>query len=114
MLSSGAKRLKIVIQELDIFILTGELVRGLGKIHVDMIEVTEGKMVRTLGGLGVDIAVDDVEDGAKVIWLGPAVFYPFVLNESSEEDDNLFAVGLDAIGSVDIDERDAMRSTDQL
>ena len=74
MLSSGAKRLKIIIQKLDIFILTGELVRGFGKIHVDMIEVTESKMVRTLGGLGVDVAVDDVEDGAKVLWLGPAVF----------------------------------------
>ena len=96
--------MKIIIQELDIFILTGELVRGFGKIHVDMIEVTEGKMVRTLGGLGVDVAVDDLEDGAKVLWLGPAIFYPFILNESSEEDNNLFAVGLDAIAGVDIDE----------
>ena len=52
--------MKIIIQELDIFILTGELVRGVGKIHVDMIEVTEGKMVRALGGLEVDVAVDDV------------------------------------------------------
>ena len=60
MLCSGAKRLKIIIQELDIFILAGELVRGFGKIHVDMIEVTEGKMVRALGGLEVDVAVDDV------------------------------------------------------
>ena len=104
MLCSGAKRSKIIIQELDIFILTGELVLGFGKIHVDMIEVTEGKMVRTLGGLGVDVAVDDLEDGAKVLWLGPAIFYPFILNESSEEDDNLFVVGLDAIAGVDIDE----------
>ena len=79
-----------------------------------VIEVTEGKVVWTLGGLGVDVAVDDVEDGAKVLWLGPAVFYPFVLNESSGEDNDLFAVGFDAIGSVDIDERDAMRSTDPL
>ena len=68
-----------------------------------VIEVTEGKVVWTLGGLGVDVAVDDVEDGTKVLWLGPAVFYPFVLNESSEDDDDLFAVGLDAIGGVDID-----------
>jgi hypothetical protein len=59
--------LKIIIQELDIFILTSELVRGFGKIHVDMIEVTEGKMVRTLGGLGVDVAVDDVIDDVKLI-----------------------------------------------
>ena len=94
---SALKRLKVVIQELDIFILTSKLVRGLGKIHVDMIEVPEGEMVGTLGGLGVDVAVDDVEDGTKVLWLGPAVFYPFILNESSEEDDNLFAVGFNAI-----------------
>ena len=114
LLSSGAKRLKIVIEELDIFILTGELVRCLGQIHVDMIEVTEGEVVGTLGGLGVDVAVDDVEDGTKVLWLGPAIFYPFVLNESAEEDNNLFAVGLDAIGGMDIDERDTMSSTDPL
>ena len=43
--------MKIIIQELDILILTGELVRGVRKIHVDVIEITEGKMVRTLGGL---------------------------------------------------------------
>ena len=51
--------MKIVIQELDIFILTCKLVRGFGKIHVDMIEVAEGKMVRTLRSLGVDVAVDN-------------------------------------------------------
>ncbi len=52
--------MKIIVQELDIFILTSELVRGVRKVHVDMIEVTEGKMVRTLRGLRVDVAVDDI------------------------------------------------------
>ncbi len=42
--------MKIVVQELDIFILTGELVRGFRKIHVYVIKITKGKMVRTLGG----------------------------------------------------------------
>jgi hypothetical protein len=51
--------LKIVIEELDIFILTGELIRGFRKVHVDMIEVSERKMVGALGGLRVDVAVDD-------------------------------------------------------
>ena len=37
--------MKIVIQELDIFILTGILVRYFGKIHVDVIKVAEGEMV---------------------------------------------------------------------
>jgi hypothetical protein len=49
--------------------LTGELVRGFRKIHVDVIEITESKMVRALGGLGVDVAVDDVQDSAKVLGL---------------------------------------------
>jgi hypothetical protein len=40
--------------------------------------------------------------------LGPAIFYPFILDESSEEDDNLFTVRFDAIGGMDIDERDTM------
>jgi len=35
----------------------------------------------------------------------PAIFYPFILDESSEEDDNLFPVGFDAIGGMNIDER---------
>ena len=111
---SGAQRLKIIVQELDVFILTGELVRGFRKIHVDVIEITKSKMIRALGGLLVDVAVDDVQDSAEVLWLGPAIFYPFILNESSEEDNNLFAVGLDAIGGVNIDERDTMRGTDPL
>jgi hypothetical protein len=100
--------LKIIIEELDIFILAGELVRGLRKVHVDVIEVSEGKMVRTLGGLRVDVAVDDEQDCPKVLWFGPAIFYPFILDECSEEDNDLFAVGLDAIGGMDIDERDTM------
>jgi len=36
----------------------------------------------------------------------------FILSKSSEEDDNLFEVGLDAIGGFD--ERDTMRGTDPL
>ena len=39
--------------------MAGELVRGLRQVHVDMVEVAEGKVVRTLRGLGVDITVDD-------------------------------------------------------
>jgi hypothetical protein len=58
-LCGGAKRLEIVLQELDIFILTGELVRGFRRVHVNMVEVTKGKMVGVLRGLGVDITVDD-------------------------------------------------------
>jgi hypothetical protein len=114
LLCGRAERLKVVIQELDVFISTGELVRGFRKIHVNMIEVAEGKMVRALGGLRVDVTVDDEQDGTKVLWLGPAIFYPFILDESSEEDNNLFAVGFDAIGGMDIDERYAMRGTDPL
>jgi len=85
--------LKIIIEELDIFILAGELVRGLRKVHVDMIEVSEGKMVRALGGLRIDVTVDDEQDCTKILWLGPAIFYSFILDESSEEDNHLFAVG---------------------
>jgi hypothetical protein len=108
LLCGGAERLKVVIQELGIFILTGELVRGFRKVHVDMIEVSEGKMVRAFGGLRVDDTVNNEKDCTKVLWLRPAIFDPFILDESSEEDDNLFAVGFDAIGGMDIDERDAM------
>jgi hypothetical protein len=42
------------------------------------------------------------------MWLGSAIFCPFILVESSEEDDHLFAVGFDAIGGMDIDERYTM------
>jgi hypothetical protein len=52
--------LKIIVQELYIFILTGELVGGFRQVHINMVEVTKGKMVRTLGGLGVDVAIDDI------------------------------------------------------
>jgi len=48
--------LKIVIQELDIFIFTGELVRGFRKVHVNMVE---GKMIRVLRGLGFDVTIDN-------------------------------------------------------
>ena len=51
--------MKIIIEELDIFILAGELVRGLRKVHVDMIDVSKGKMVRALEGLRIDVTVDD-------------------------------------------------------
>jgi len=37
----GSERLKIVIQELDIFILTGELVRSFRKVHVNMVRALE-------------------------------------------------------------------------
>ncbi len=50
----------IIIQEFNIFILTGELVGGFRKVHINMVEVTEGEMVRTLGGLRVDVAIDDI------------------------------------------------------
>jgi hypothetical protein len=39
--------------------LAGKLVCGLRQVHVDVVKVAEGKVVRTLRGLGVDIAVDD-------------------------------------------------------
>jgi hypothetical protein len=39
--------------------LAGKLVDGLRQVHVDVVEVSEGEMVRTLRGLGVDIAVYD-------------------------------------------------------
>ena len=42
LLCGGTERLKIIIQELDEFILTGELVRRFRKIHVNVVEVTEG------------------------------------------------------------------------
>jgi len=52
--------LKIIVQEFNIFFLTGELVGGFRKVHIDVVEVTEGKMVRTLGGLRVYVAIDDI------------------------------------------------------
>jgi len=36
-----------------------ELVRGVRRVHVDVIEVSEGKMVRTLRGLGIDVTIDN-------------------------------------------------------
>jgi hypothetical protein len=36
-----------------------ELVRGVRQVHVDVIEVSEGKMVRTLRGLGIDVTIDN-------------------------------------------------------
>jgi hypothetical protein len=39
--------------------LAGKLVCGLRQVRVDVVEVSEGKMVRTLRGLGIDITVDD-------------------------------------------------------
>jgi hypothetical protein len=36
--------------------------------------------------------------------LGPAIFYPLILDECSEEYDYLFTIGFDAVGGMDIDE----------
>ena len=59
-LGSRAQRLEVIVQELNIFILTGELVGDFRQVHVNMVKVNEGKMVRTLGGLRVDVAIDDI------------------------------------------------------
>ena len=36
-----------------------ELVRGVRQVHVDVIEVSESKMVRTLRGLGIAVTIDN-------------------------------------------------------
>ena len=63
-------------------------------------------------GLGVNVAVDDELDSAKVLRLGPAIFYPLILDEGSKKDYYLLAVGFDAVGGIDIDEGDSMGSSD--
>ena len=58
------------MSNLNILILAGELVRGLRQVYVDVVEVSVGKVVRTLRGLGVDFAVDDEQDGSEILGLG--------------------------------------------
>ena len=48
------------------------------------------------------------------MWFGPAIFHPFILDESSKEDYNLFALGFDAIGDMNIDKGDTIRCANPL